>query len=184
MIRQGEGWIRWRVRAGYPVAVVCFLLAHPTPVSLGVGAGIALLGLAIRAAAAGRLHKHERLAVAGPYAHTRNPLYLGSVALGVGFAVATHSWIGAILLAAYFAAFYPAVMRREEKELAHAYGAAFDQYAAQVPLFWPRMRPTASHPSARTVFSWVQYRRNREYQAAVGFLSAIGLLWLRMLLRR
>jgi len=173
-------WSRWRVRTGYPVALVCFWLAWPTPRTLAAGAGIAALGLVLRAAAAGHLRKHEQLSTSGAYAYTRNPLYLGSALLAAGFAVAGRSWIVAAILAAYFALFYPVVMRREEHELRAAYGAAFDAYAACVPLFLPR--PTPGVTSALR-FSWPVYRRNREYQALVGFLAGVVLLCLRMYAR-
>ncbi len=178
----GEIWMRWRVRAGYPVALACWLLARPTAESLLVGAGLAGLGLLLRGAAAGYLRKGERLATSGPYAFTRNPLYLGSALLAAGFAVASHSWIAAAILAAYFALFYSAVMRREEQELRVRYGATFDDYAARVPLFWPRWTSTTkSSIAGGTAFSWAVYRRNREYQALLGFLAGLALLWLEYL---
>ncbi len=75
------------------------------------GVGIAICGLLLRGFAAGHLRKHQQLATSGPYAFTRNPLYLGSVLLAAGFSVASHSWISALLLAAYLAIFYPVVIR-------------------------------------------------------------------------
>jgi len=174
-------WPRWRVRLGYPVALVSYALAQPTPRSIAWGAGIAALGLVIRAASAGTLRKGEGLTTAGPYAHTRNPLYLGSALLAGGFLVASASWIVTALVVAYFIVFYPAVMRREEQELHRAHGAAFDDYAARVPRFWPRLTPVKSAGGAAPArFSWAQHRRNREYEAALGYLAAIALLWLRM----
>lgn len=170
---------RWRVRIGYPVGLLCFLLARPLPLTLSAGAALAAIGLAIRAAAAGHLHKHETLATAGPYAWTRNPLYLGSLLLGAGFLLAASSWIAAAIAVVYIAVFYPGVMRREEEELRAEYGKSFDDYARQVPLFWPRPpRGSASEP-----FSWSQYRKNREYQALIGATAAFAILAAIMLWR-
>jgi len=129
--------------------------------------------LLIRGAAAGHLRKHEDLATSGPYAYTRNPLYFGSVVLAVGFLIAGWSAIAAGVVALYLVLFYPAVMRREEQELRAHYGARFDDYAARVPLFFPRL--AAAHASAQP-FSWERYRRNREWQATVGTLAGLGLL--------
>ncbi len=171
-------WIRWRVRIGYPVALVYLALARPTPRSLIIGAGIGVLGLIIRAWAAGHLRKHQALAVGGPYAYMRNPLYFGSVILAAGLVVASASIWAAIVVAAYLAVFYPAVMRREEAELQAHYGESFKKYATDVPLFWPRVRKFESLGAER--FSADLYRRNREYQAAIGFAVGIALLWIRM----
>ncbi len=171
---------RWRVRLGYPVALACLWLARPMPGRLAIGAGIAGAGLVLRGAAAGHLRKHEQLTTSGPYGYTRNPLYLGSGLLAVGFLLASGSWIVAALLIAYFALFYPVVMRQEEQELRARYGPAFDDYAARVPLFWPRLASGGTSRAAGARFSRALYRRNREYQAALGFLATIALLWLRM----
>jgi len=168
------------VRSGYPVGLACFVLARPTPQTLFVGAVFAVIGLAIRAGAAGHLRKHELLATAGPYAWTRNPLYLGSLLLGTGFLFATNSWNAAAVAALYLAVFYPGVMHREEEELRAEYGSAFDEYARRVPLFWPRPPgKTAAEP-----FSWKQYGRNREYQALAGALLAFAVLALEIIWRR
>jgi protein-S-isoprenylcysteine O-methyltransferase Ste14 len=158
-------------------------LALPTLKSLAWGSAIALLGLLLRAAAAGHLHKQEELTVSGPYAWTRNPLYFGSFLLVIGFAVASHSWVAAGLIVGYYAIFYPAVMRREEGELRRKHGEAFDEYAARVPLFFPRVPRGTGEASAGAgqLFSWDQYGRNREYQAAIGFMVGVMLLVARML---
>jgi protein-S-isoprenylcysteine O-methyltransferase Ste14 len=186
-------WMRWRVRVGYPVAVIYWLLAEPTPRSILIGVLIAATGLAIRASASGHLRKYEQLCTTGPYARTRNPLYFGSAFLAAGFVVAGHSWAPGAIVTAYFAIFYYAVMRNEESDLHARYGRAFDEYAAQVPLFLPRIffpgKSEVATPPAPAVspggeeFSWPQYARNREYQALIGTIGALGILWLRMLLR-
>jgi protein-S-isoprenylcysteine O-methyltransferase Ste14 len=143
---------------------------------MALGAAIGVAGLLVRAAAAGYLHKHESLAATGPYAYTRNPLYFGSALLTAGFLVGVNSWWAALIVGAYFAFFYPAVMRREEGELRARYGTAFDEYRGKVPLFFPRLTPAQLPGVAATTFSWAQYRRNREYQATVGLLLALALL--------
>jgi protein-S-isoprenylcysteine O-methyltransferase Ste14 len=144
------------------------------------GAGIAICGLLVRGYAAGHLRKHKQLATSGPYAFTRNPLYLGSVLLAAGFSVASHSWISALLLAAYLAIFYPVVIRREQGELVRQYGAAFEEYMSQVPVFWPRLSPAMM---SKERFSWPLYRQNREYEAAIGLVVAMIILWVLMVWR-
>jgi protein-S-isoprenylcysteine O-methyltransferase Ste14 len=166
---------RWRVRLSYPLAAIVLFFARPTPLSILLGALVGLVGLAIRALAAGYLHKQEVLTVTGPYAYTRNPLYLGSSLLALGAAIAMHSVISAILLLLYFSLVYSFVMRREENELRAKHGATFDSYAAAVSLFFPRLTPPP-HAAPAATFSWAQYKKNHEYQAALGFLLLLLLL--------
>jgi protein-S-isoprenylcysteine O-methyltransferase Ste14 len=178
MSRAADFAMRFRVRLGYPVALLYLVFVHPLEQSILIGSVIALAGLCIRAAAAGHLRKHQNLATSGPYAHTRNPLYFGSTLIAAGFLVAGRcwvdgGWIAVAVVVAYFGFFYSAVMKREEGELRAAYGAAFEKYAARVPLFLPRL---SSEAAANGEFSWVQYWRNREYQAGLGVLVGIGAL--------
>jgi protein-S-isoprenylcysteine O-methyltransferase Ste14 len=169
---------RWRVRLGYLLAVVVLLLARPTSTSILLGALVGAIGLAIRAYAAGYLHKQEILTTTGPYACTRNPLYFGSSILAAGAAIAMHSWWATALLLVYFALVYRLVMRREEIELRLKHGAAFDVYATRVPLFFPLFTFPTGTSDIR--FSWQQFRKNHEYQATIGFtllLVALVLIW-------
>jgi hypothetical protein len=171
---------RYRVRLGYLLAAIVLWLARPTPGSIRLGAVVGVIGLCIRAYAAGYLHKQEVLTVTGPYGHTRNPLYFGSSFLAAGVALATHSWWAAGLIVLYFALVYSFVMRREEMELRRRHGAAFDAYAAAVPLFFPRFAGAAVQVAASGNFSWQQYRKNHEHQAAIGFvllLAALVAIW-------
>ncbi|MGB7845131.1 MAG: isoprenylcysteine carboxylmethyltransferase family protein [Candidatus Acidiferrum sp.] len=165
---------RWRVRLGYLLAVIVLWLARPTPLSILLGATVGALGLWTRAYAAGYLHKQEVLTVTGPYARTRNPLYLGSSLLTAGVAVAANSWWAAALLMVYFVLVYSFVMRREETELRQKHGQAFDSYAAAVPLFFPRLSNTRNVATDNPRFSWPQYKKNHEYQAAFGFLLLLA----------
>ena len=183
MSSAGAFFARWRVRLSYPLAILVLWLARPTPRSILWGAPLGLLGLLIRASAAGHLHKQEVLTVTGPYAYTRNTLYFGSAVLTIAASVAAHSWISAAILCAYFVLFYSFVMRREETELRAHHGAAFEEYARTVPLFFPRITPARLPFAGAGAFSFAQYKKNHEYQAAVGFLLLLGLLlliwWLR-----
>jgi hypothetical protein len=185
---QRKFWMRWRVRVGYPIAAIYLVLAAPIPRSILFGGIVAAFGLIVRAAASGHLRKDQELTTSGLYARTRNPLYLGSAFLAAGFIIAGYSWWAGLLVGLYFAVFYYAVMRNEEEDLRKRYGAPFDEYAARVPLFIPgfsesgaESSPPAGSPAR--IFSWAQYRRNREYQALTGTIAGLGILWLRMLVR-
>jgi protein-S-isoprenylcysteine O-methyltransferase Ste14 len=171
---------RWRVRLGYILAVFVLWFARPTPECVAIGAAIGLIGLWLRAYAAGYLHKQEQLTVTGPYAYTRNPLYLGSAILALGAGVATRSWISGAILLLYFAVVYSVVMRREEGELLGHHGAAFQVYATTVPLFLPRITAVRMPGASAGQFSLAQYKKNHEYQAPLGYLLlliALLILW-------
>jgi protein-S-isoprenylcysteine O-methyltransferase Ste14 len=170
-------FLRQRVRVGLPLVLVCAWLARPTPSAIAIGAAIALLGVVVRGTAASHLTKHAGLATSGPYAITRNPLYLGSALIACGLLVAAHSWVAGALCVAYFAIFYPSVIEREERRLRARYGAAFDEYAAAVPRFWPRL---GAAMSTRFAWSWRLYARNGEYTAALTVVIGFLLLWLKM----
>lgn len=174
---------RWRVRLSYPLLVVILWLARPTPKTIVCGGLIGALGEFVRAYAAGYLRKQESLTATGPYAYTRNPLYLGSAILALGLAVATNSWLAALFVASYFVLFYSIVIRQEEAELRAHFRAEFEEYARRVPLFLPRLFPVRSNAARNAAFSWAQYKRNREYKTAIGFALILGLLlfiaWLR-----
>jgi len=179
-VTASEFLARWRVRLGYLLAIAVLLLARPTPISIVIGSALGIIGLCIRGYAAGYLRKQAVLTTTGPYAHTRNPLYLGSSFLALGTAVATMSWIAASLLLVYFGVVYSFVMRREETELQQQHGALFAAYAATVPLFFPKLSAEAKMTTDRPQFSWEQYRKNHEYQASIGFallLMALLVIW-------
>jgi hypothetical protein len=180
--------MRWRVRAGYPVGLLYWVLASPTRHSILYGAIVVVFGLIVRGAASGHLRKDRQLASTGPYACTRNPLYLGSAFLAAGFIMAGHSWVASALVAAYFGIFYYAVIKNEESDLRARFGTMFDDYARRVPLFFPRaprkrMPSSAGVPGSDEKFSWSQYMRNREYKALIGAIAGLGFLFLRMWVR-
>jgi protein-S-isoprenylcysteine O-methyltransferase Ste14 len=174
---------RWRVRLGYPLVIAVLFFARPTPRSILAGALAGAIGLWLRAFAAGYLHKQEVLTVTGPYAFTRNPLYLGSAILTIGAGIASRSRISAVILFVYFALFYSIVMRREEKELHLRHGAAFEEYAHAVPLFIPRLSAVKVPQVSAGSFTLAQYKKNHEWQAAVGYLFLLAVLLLIWYLR-
>jgi protein-S-isoprenylcysteine O-methyltransferase Ste14 len=176
MSAAGSFFVRWRVRLGYPLAIAVLYFSRPTPRSILLGALAGIIGLWIRAFAAGYLHKQEILTVTGPYAYTRNPLYLGSAILALGAGIATRSWISFLVLIVYFAVFYSMVMKREANELRLRYGTYFEDYARAVPLFIPRLTAAKLPGDSAGSFSFAQYKKNHEWQAAVGFLFLLLVL--------
>ena len=186
--RRGGTWVqRWRVPLGFACAAVFIVLARPDKRSLAVGGAVALVGLGIRAWASGHIRKNARLAVSGPYAHTRNPLYLGSFILGLGFTVAASSnlllflALGGLFASLFLGIYWP-VMRVEAATLAEMFGEEYKSYAAAVPLLFPRLTPYRAGEGPAVRFDPSLYLRYREYRAALGLLVAWCVLWLKAVL--
>jgi len=178
-LRRGGTWIqRWRVPLGFLCAAIFILFARPRPLTLLIGAVISLVGLLIRAWASGHIRKNSALAVSGPYAYTRNPLYLGSFILGLGFTIGAGRWLLAVLFGVLFLGIYFPVMRVESATMGQSFGPEFRDYSQAVPLFLPRL--TAYNKDNETKFDGGLYMRYREYQAALGLLAGWGVLILKM----
>ncbi len=178
-MRRGGTWIqRWRVPLGFLSAAVFLLFARPRPVSLIAGAAVSVVGLLLRAWASGHIRKNDALTTSGPYAYTRNPLYLGSFLLGLGFTIGSGRWVLGFLFAALFLGIYLPVMGVESATLAQLFGERFQDYARDVPLFLPRVTPYRSD-GGRIRFDTRLYIRYREYRAALGLSIVWGLLILK-----
>ena len=191
---------RVRVPLGFVMAAVYLLeVARRTPHPIFIAWSLALVlpGLALRAAASGTVKKNRELTMSGPYAYTRNPLYLGSSLIAAGFAFALDSWLVALLIAVGFVVIYAAVIVSEERFL-RANFSAFDTYCRSVPRFLPRMTPAktgrgnpaedvsqAVTPVTGSGFSPGLYFAHREYNAAIGAaLLYLSLLYLHPLLEK
>lgn len=153
----------------------------PQPAAVAWSLALVLPGLWLRGYAAGYVKKNRELTQTGPYAHTRNPLYLGSMLIAAGFAVALLSWPVALVLAVGFAVIYVPVIASEERFL-RAIFPGFDDYCRRVPRLIPRLTPAKANAEAGS-FSFSLYRKHREYNAAIGAaLLYLSLLFLRVAL--
>jgi protein-S-isoprenylcysteine O-methyltransferase Ste14 len=173
---------RIRVPLGFVFAVLYFWLARPTWRSIALGAIVFVPGLVIRALASGHVRKNEALAMSGPYAYTRNPLYLGSLLIGIGFAVAARSWWVSVALVVMFFAIYVPVIRDEEAFLRHRF-PEFEEYAQRVPRMFPKLVALSGKNEA-SAFSMDLYVKHREYNALLGALAMLAALISKMLLMR
>jgi protein-S-isoprenylcysteine O-methyltransferase Ste14 len=196
---RGARWQRFarrvRVPLGFLVAALyLFELVHraPRPAAVAWSLALVLPGLLLRGYASGYVKKNRELTTAGPYAYTRNPLYLGSMLMAAGFAVALLSLLVAAVLACGFALVYVPVIAAEERFLRVQF-ARYAAYSRAVPRLLPRLTPArfpAEAPAAATPaavpstepsgFSLALYLQHREYNAVLGTV----LLYLSLLLLR
>ena len=174
--RYADAVARLRVPSGFLIVIVFGWLSHPTYESLLIGLPISLCGLALRAWAAGCLAKNRELATGGPYAYTRNPLYIGTLLVAAGLVAASRNlWLG-ILFAAVFVLIYLPVIQLEEQHLRSLF-PDYQTYAERVPALFPRLTPASSRNPQP--FRLSLYLKNQEYQAGAGFAAGmLYLLWM------
>lgn len=172
---------RLRVPLGFLTAILFLIFSQPSWQTIFIGAPIALCGVAIRAWASGHLRKNAELAVSGPYAYTRNPLYLGSFILAIGIVICGGSWWLAILLLGFFLAVYLPVMQAEVADMHTLFPDDFAGYEKNVPLFLPRL--TAWKKDTAIRFEKSLYLKYREYRALIGVLIVLGILALKTALK-
>jgi protein-S-isoprenylcysteine O-methyltransferase Ste14 len=163
-----------RVPGGFVLVAAFLWLSKPSLPSLVAGLPVSIVGLAIRGWAAGHLEKNTTLTDSGPYAWVRNPLYIGTLMVAAGLAIAARRWELGALFAAVFLLVYLPVVELEEQYLRELF-PAFPEYAGRVPKLLPR---PPSRPAGKT-FQWKLYRRNREYEALLGFLAGVAVLFWR-----
>jgi protein-S-isoprenylcysteine O-methyltransferase Ste14 len=162
---------RLRVTCGFIMVAALAWFSRPDARSLAWGLPVSALGLALRGWATGHVEKNIRLAESGPYAYIRNPLYLGTLLVAAGFAIASREWPLAVLFGFVFAFIYLPAIELEEQHLRKLF-PEFGSYAERVPALWPTFSPVRKPGH----FRWELYVRNREYQALIGFV--IGVVYL------
>jgi len=168
---------RIRVPLGFAFAALFLWLADPRKRSLLIGVVFVAIGLIVRALASGHVQKNEHLATSGPYAYTRNPLYLGSSILAIGFAIAARSLWVAVALVLMLVTIYLPVIRDEEEFLRQRF-PEFADYARQVPRWLPRLKAAEAQTGS---FSWTLYWKHREYNATLGAAAILAALIAKML---
>jgi len=171
---------RVRVPLGFIFAVVYVWFARPTRSSIIAGALIMLPGLLLRGLASGHVQKDKQLTISGPYAYTRNPLYLGSLFLAAGFAIAARSWSIVAIMVLMFALIYVPVIAGEERYLRRTF-PEYDEYARRVPRMFPRLTPYGNQQAA---YSSARYWKHREYEASIGCVVLLAVLIAKLIIAR
>jgi len=168
---------RIRVPLGFLFAAFYFWRARPGWLSLAAGGAVAALGVFIRAMASGHVKKNEVLTTTGPYAYCRNPLYLGSIVIAIGFAIAARDVWVAVGIVLLFTLIYVPVIRAEEAFLRGRF-PEYDDYAQRVPRLFPRTVWLAGWAAG---FSLELYSQHREYNAVIGAAAMLAALVVKML---
>ncbi len=168
---------RIRVPLGFVFAIFYLWRAQPTWTSLVVGALVASLGILLRAIASGQVKKNQKLATTGPYAYVRNPLYLGSIIIAIGFALAARDLWVAIAILAMFVLIYVPVIGGEETFLRKQF-PGYHEYAERVPRLLPR---TLLFRQIVDGFSRELYWQHREYNALLGATAMLVALVVKIL---
>jgi hypothetical protein len=128
---------RRRFQVAWVFAVLLILRAQHYPNFLGVL--VCFGGAMLRVYASGFLRKEAKLTVGGPYAYTRNPLYLGTFIMALGAVLSVGAQGLAVIMAVVFFLNYHYVIEHEETKLPSVFGEAYARYCALVPRFLPRL---------------------------------------------
>ena len=175
-----QGWFQFKkVRLLLAWGAIPILLhySNMTPRSFQWGAVLMVVGEMIRFWALGFMEKKgQKLAMSGPYAFVRNPLYVGNFFLGLGVAVLVHNWIILALFLAGFLGIYSGTIRGEEKHLQEVFGKTFEDYCKNVPAFFPRFSPYEA--PAQDSFLWSRITKHHEYITVMGIALVLLLIQL------
>lgn len=138
-----------------------------------LGMGLLLTGLVVRTWSAGTLNKSRELTTYGPYALVRNPLYVGSFLMMMGFCVLCRDWPTLLFVAGPMSYLYWKQVRLEEEKLSRFFPAQWSDYVQDTPRFIPRrLKPTCF-----SGWSWFEWQRNREYKAIAASLLGVVAIW-------
>ena len=168
----------------YPFFIAYLFVAKPDGRYFWAGTAVIFAGLVVRFWASGYIMKSRLLATSGPYAHTRNPLYLGNFILGFGITfISGNPWLIIYYLIA-FTILYLGTIREEQATLEEKFGEPYRDYTASVPMFFPSLKPYKR--SDKQKFSLKQSFKNGEFIRFFGFLLVpiTFYLWSSLVLKR
>jgi protein-S-isoprenylcysteine O-methyltransferase Ste14 len=177
--------LTWRKLAVYASTLVLLAFADPRPLTFAIGAALCAIAWLLRVWAFGHLEKNRLMVTTGPYAHTRNPAYLGSFLALIGVSLAAGNFettrgqgiwaFGAFLVLAFFTVYLPRKFKKEYPRLKELFGEQLDRHAENVPNFWPRLRGWKSGDDRK--FSWARVSANTEWGWSIVLALVLIAIW-------
>jgi protein-S-isoprenylcysteine O-methyltransferase Ste14 len=158
---------------GFVFAVAFLYLATPSTTAVAIGFPLGAIGLFVRAWSSGLIRKNKELAQDGPYAMTRNPLYVGSFIAGCGVSVMGGHPVLAIIFVVAYLAVYHQIIFNEEKHLLKLFPEQLPAYMAAVPRFFPN---PAKFKGFGKYDGKHMLKKHKEWQAWLGYLAVTGVL--------
>ncbi len=175
-----RGWFKFkkiRLLLAWGSIPILLLCSNMTDQSFRWGIVFLVIGEAIRFWALGFMEKKgKKLAMSGPYAFVRNPLYVGNFFLGLGVAVIVWNWIIGVIFLVGFFGIYAGTIRGEEKHLLEMFGKTYEDYCKFVPPFFPRLTPYAA--PGKDPFLWSRIVKHHEYITVLGIILMVILIHL------
>ncbi len=175
----------WRKVAVYLSTLLLLAFADPRLPTFLVGCALCALAWWLRIWAFAHLEKNQTMVTTGPYAHTRNPAYLGTFCALIGVSLAAGNWssrqgqgvwaFGLFMALVFFTFYLPRKFSREYPRLKGLFGEQLEQHAANVPNFWPRLRPWRSGDPRR--FSWARVSANHEWGWGLVMVLILTAIW-------
>ncbi len=172
----------------YPLVLWLFLTARTTERSLRTGIVLLAVGQAIRFWANGYVGHRKvgtsvsgapkvgHIVTAGPYAYTRNPLYLGSMIIGFGFCVIVNNlWLGLAMIAGFYLV-YGQKIADEEAGLEKEWKEEFTAYRSAVPRWLPTWR---CYSSRWGIWDWRGVAASKEWKTLVWVTATVIGLYFR-----
>ena len=175
-----SGWFKFkkmRLLLAWGSIPILLLCSHMNARSFQWGTVLLIAGEMIRFWALGFVEKKgQKLAMSGPYAFVRNPLYVGNFFLGLGVVVIVWNWIILVLFLVGFFGIYSGTIRGEEKHLQGMFGQPYETYCKNVPSFLPRLTPYEA--PEKDSFLWSRIVKHHEYITVMGIALILMLIHL------
>ncbi len=159
----------------FVLIALLFVYAEPQALLLVGGIPLILVGEAVRLWAAGHLSKNKEVTTTGPYAYVKNPLYIGTFLVMVGFCMLAGHWQILVLgLGTFFFYYAPYKKKVESDRLRKIFGDVWDDYDRNVPHYIPKLTPYKDRGSHR--WEWSRVVANSEHQTATSALTGLILM--------